>query len=813
MNKLLITLLFSILSVAGFSQQYHFHYYNVSSGLIHPAIREIKQDKNGYMWFGTQIGVSRYDGYNFENISDPNSTTETAGMVLTNDGNFWIASRTKGISILKKDRELKTFNSTNSIIPDKVKRITRAKQKGLIVLSESNNFYHVESDSQFHSVLGDVKLPEAIFNDILEIDNGYALASNVGLLIVRYGRVQYHFTTKEGLKSNNVAHITYDTSLNLMFANYDGSIYKVINNEIKPFFIPASLNSNSQISLLSASDGSIWLGTDNGLIRIEGDRKEYIGLNNGLPHNSITALFEDREQNIWIGTQNGAVKLSSFAFKSFSSFFSGISLSVQKIINEGKDLWVFSPQGITILDKEAKTWKNVRADFSGKNRVNDILSISSSLKYLATDNGLKEFRNGSIFESVLNRDLPTKAVKSINKDYNNNYYVGTDSGLFVFKNNELVNEYTIENEFPNNVVTSIHITQQNEVLVGTESGFVKLGEGTLLVLKTGNGLVGNHVTTITDDGKGRVWIGTKQGVSSLKNGRFTNYSPKSTFVETEAVEDVVLDDSNVVWCATSKGLYLIKPRNEFAYINSKDGLLSDLVTSLAYDNQKDILYVGTNSGLTQIELKYLKTISFRPQITFIQFSTNLKSHSLNELVLSDLENEINIIVSLLSFIDEKRIVFRYRLIGIDEVWNYLINSNKIKLKDLAPGSYTLEVQASLDGLNWLPQIATLNFTIKSQLFSKWYFYAVIILLLLAALFLTRFLYKNRRLRFRWRKVSTSQEVVESEKNAESQKPDIEKIVKYEHDKAFFEEKLKEKSELFKSLLMEKEDEIKKLKQE
>lgn len=802
-KKQLLYLILIFFVQTAFGQLYNFHLYNTSNGLVHNSIKTISQDKNGYLWFGTLTGLSKYDGYKFDNISgyDPFLSSEMIGVVQSKSGDLWVTARNKGLIKISQSNEVKKFNSSNSSIPDKIKVIRLSKSQDVMVLSEDNRFFIVYSDSQIVPLLNNVKLPDVNFTDILEIDNGFALASEQGLYLIRFNRVQYKFTSAESLKSNKIGRVIYDNNANIVFATNQGSVYKIVNNSLTEIHTNQNQSTSYFTSMVSAFDGSIWMGNDFGVVRIEGDRKDHITFQNGLPHNVVTSLFEDREGNLWIGTLNGVVKLNSLAYNNYPSLFPNTSSAIQKIHKQEREIWIFTNEGVSIFNLSNKSWRNQPGKFTGSDRVNDVISLNSSQKLLATDDGVKEYQTGRVSESSINRWLPSRIIKSLAKDFEGKVYVGTDSGLFVFKDNQIIDRYTIENEMPSNIINTIHVTLKNEILIGTESGFVKLYNENIQVLKSNNGLIGNFVTSITDDDNDRFWIGTKKGISSLKNGRFTNYSPKLGYIETESVEDILLDKNEAVWAATLKGLYQILPKNNFDIITSREGLLSDAINDLEYDNTNDVIFVGTNAGLTLIEQKYLKRKPLTHKITYTSFETNANVYPLKEIVLPESENEISVGVSLFSFVDEKRIVFRYKLDANN--WNYLAGSNKIVFKNLLPGDYRLIVQASLDGFNWIDQTAELKFTITSQIYKKWYFYLIALILLATLFLLYYYLRENKKQpaiqKIKTMKESTDQEIVPVQEIHGGSLPLFEAQKKFE-----------EKTEKYKQILSEKETEIAKL---
>ncbi|MCX8056910.1 MAG: hypothetical protein N3F03_04795 [Ignavibacteria bacterium] len=809
MKKLLFTLL--VLSSYLFSQVYNFHYYNSSNGLTNTSVTCLAQDSKGYIWIGTTSNVFRYDGYRFEEISLWNNElrTEITGIVELNN-EIWIATSNKGIFIVKHDKKVVSLKSRASNIPDKIKLI-RKKDGRVLFISSANEFYQAYSDTQVSKILVDALLPQTQFNDIVPIEGGYAIASDEGLIIFQYNRVKYKFNQSKNNKELKVKALALDKNQNIIFLNFNGSICKVENFNVVEIF-----NSNkvySKFSLLVDNTNSVWAGYDDGILRIENNKETFIGFANGLPHQVVTTLFEDREGNIWIGTLNGIAKLNSLAIKNYPSLFPKVTSSIYKIHISSGNVNVFSNEGISVFNITNHNIINFSFNFSNQNNVNDVVDVKNT-KLIGSNNGLYIWQGNKLLLSPLNSQLNSKRILSLAKSSEEKIFVGTDSGLFVFQGNRLVDYLSVDNVLPSNEIHSILVSRSGEIWIGTENGLVKYADENFLVLRTGNGLANNFVTSLSEDKDGRIWIGTKKGISSFKNGRFNNFYPKIDGYNVDEILDVIPVRADEIWAATSRGIFIIKNGVEFSSLTSSDGLLSDYVTDLEYDSQSGIVYIGTNSGLTTIELKYLKENKFTYKIYFTGFSTEKKNYELNQLKISEDENEIKIRVSIFSFFDEKKIIYKYRIKELEDSWNYLTNSNEIKYKDLPAGKYTLIVQASTNGIDWLPNSAELTFEVKSGLFGNLILYGSI---LIGLVFLvTILIYFKGSLRLPRR---LHEKIFKTEKDISETYEQISEINKtYEQntskdDLVTIQKRLEEKIESLTSILLEKEKLIEQMKNE
>lgn len=785
------------------SQKYNFHYYNKSDGLINTNITSISQDEAGFIWIGSKNGLNKYDGYKFLEVNGPSNSLSTEITDITcNSEGIWIGTATRGLFLISKKQTVNYLNEKIKFLPNEIKRLKKINNKEILIITGKDDIYIARNDSQIVPILNDVKLPQTKFNDITTIENGFALATDDGLLFIQYNRIRYKFDSYSKTKLRPKV-IAKDHNNNIYFANENGSIYKIENYELKEVQFVSENKQLEHLSLLYSKDNALYLGSDEGIIRIEGDKKTFINFDNGLPHQVVTFLFEDRENNLWIGTLNGLAKLNSIAIINFPSLIPPKNNFIQKIHSDHNDVFIFTNDGIAIFNKKDLSYKSVRYNFSGENKINDVIELSNNIKLLATLNGLKELRGEKILDSKLNKLLPTSKILSLAKDYDDKLYIGTDSGLCVFQNDKLIDYLSIDDVLPGNQINALLVTLSNDLFIGTDAGLVKISNDSKLVLRTTNGLSDNYITSLYEDPNGKIWIGTKNGISSFKNGRFSNYIPKLGGTIVKEINDVVAFDKNKIWAATSKGIYGIENEINFSTLTAQDGILSDNITTLLYDHDSNILFIGTDSGLSIVQLKYFKKKNFIYQIYFLSFQTEKRTYPLENINVSKNEDSIKIYISLFSFHDEKKIVYRYRIKELDDNWNYLTKSNVITFNKLPSGSYTLIVDASLDGIHWLKQEAQLKFRIQASFLRKLNFYILLgtgVTLIILILIIIRPRKKSN-------KIIEEDVKIEEEKSEKIESSFQEKEIEVDD----LIKKLEQKIIVFKDIISEKDWEIEQLK--
>jgi signal transduction histidine kinase/ligand-binding sensor domain-containing protein len=622
--------------------QQRFEHLTIEDGLSQSTINCIHQDSRGFMLFGTQFGLNRYDGLKFT-VQKPHphhiqriNANEIYAFLETPDGTLWIGTR-KGIN--KYNRILDTYTHfmrkegdpttlSNNLVIDmsmdsngyiwtatemglnrfdprtnKVKRYIHDPQDPATI--SDNYIYCVEVDSRQMVWVGTDNGLNRIDPRSGEIQrffhdpgNPVSISSNQIFTIYedRYGTVW--LGTKNGL---NKFHRGQDT-----FVSYK-------SNPDDPF----SISDNSITALLEDSNGSFWVGTGNGLNKFDRGHGTFIGFKHdvseplSLSGNYITALFEDRSGILWIGTYTGGI--NKFILK--KKPFNHILVTHDKIKNPARnDIW-------------------------------SIRETSDKKLWLGTDEvGLFTYdRNNGFFTNYSHQkdkpdSLSHNTVYSIYEDRHKQLWIGTEKGLNRF--DRATCSFRRFFSDPNDPLT----LSSDCVLVIMEDRHHRLWFGTWKGVNTYNPQTGSFTSYLHDssnpqslsndviyalyeDRDGHFWVGTFKGLNRFdrRNGTFTNYRHKvndPTTISNDGISCVLQDKKGKLWVGTDCGLNLFDPVTEtFKHFCEEEGLPNDVIYGILEDDQ-GFLWISTNKGITKFdpETAIFKNYTIRDGLQDFEFN-------------------------------------------------------------------------------------------------------------------------------------------------------------------------------------------------
>lgn len=412
-TKLIIPALVLVFSCSVYSQNQQFKHYSVNDGLSQSVVNCIYQDKIGFLWFGTQNGLNKFDGYSFTKYNnDPTDTTSISDNWIYDicedaTGNLIVATK-KGINILNKNGG----------------HFTRLYNK-----SENRETYGLFSDN--HKKIFINKLP---FLLILNSETG-----KIDILDTK--------GSNDGLVNDQTIPVLKDTRGNIWQATTNG-LFK-INAETKEIevFSTESVNSisNNYVSALYEDNaGNIWIGTRNGLNIYETKEnrihKYYSNkTHNSLSNNFIRSVVQDNEGNMWIGTEGGGLNksenneishLSFLHFRNNPNNLNTIShdIVLSLYIDNSNILWIGTLQGIDKLDLKDKKFRVLRKtnDINSTNLLDNV--IASIYKENETNLWIGNWGKGL---NLVNRK--TNEVRHFSTSQSGKNYISNDFVHVLFK--------------------------------------------------------------------------------------------------------------------------------------------------------------------------------------------------------------------------------------------------------------------------------------------------------------------------------------------------------------------------------------------
>lgn len=622
MFKIFTISIFLLITIAGWAvnsgNNFKFYHLNTSNDLSQNTIHAILQDNDGYMWFGTEGGLNRWNGYSFTTFSYNSTNPNSIGqgrincLYLDNEGKIWIGTFQGGISCYDKSTNSfeNFFNPIDSVHDQRnnVFEILRFNNliiygtfgNGLFTLDpKTKNIHPVKIYNENHKPVEGLIIQSLILGK----DSCLWIGHSKGAIKIPYKNIKNNCTQMQGqeyLKGINVLRI-YQSSFNkiLIGTQFFGTFsYDLSTQDFKPFNPSAdygAVNKSVVHDFIEDNHGNLWIATDgNGIfvLNLETNALEHYKseLNNifTLSSDNIYRLFLDKNQNIWIGTYNTGINYINYHKQSFNhirGFGKPYELNNNAILcfnelDDGKIMIGTDGGGLNIFDPQNRT-----------------------------------------FEKINLPDENTSPIKSVivcmARDQHNNLYLGTYlKGLFVYnlKTKTFKNYQSGQgpHDLRNNNIWTITIANNGQVWLGTlGSGISRFEPETGMFYNyfaqthIPTALSDDYISTICFDTQENLWVGThNDGINLMeknKVGRFKLYqSNNSCGLSSNDIWSIYEDSKNQIWVGTHDGgLCLFNSKNNtFKIFTTADGLPSNTIKSIVEDKHGN-LWLGTNYGLTK----------------------------------------------------------------------------------------------------------------------------------------------------------------------------------------------------------------------
>ncbi len=358
------------------------------------------------------------------------------------------------------------------------------------------------------------------------------------------------------------------------------------------------LPQNTVRAVTQASDGFIWIATEEGLARFDGFSFTVFDKQN-IPEfksNDVRAILEDRHGILWIGTVDGLVQLQKGKFNAFElpggSAFNKIASIYE---DHAGSLWVATSAGLIRITEGSLT------TFASPDGLpmNSVFEDQQGTLWVGTSAGASQFKEGRFNNFSLPVEVANRGVSSIVQDKDGRLWFGTPTGLTSFDRGRF-QTYTIRDGLPNDRIVFLRLDAAGTLWCGTAGGLARYKDGHFALFDAADGLAAGNILSVFEDREGSVWIGTESGgLHLIKDEKFTTYTKKDGLAA-DLVKSIYEDRKGNIWIGTNgAGLSLFKD-GTFTNYTTKDGLSSDVVLAL-YGDDDGSLWVGTPDGLDRLK--------------------------------------------------------------------------------------------------------------------------------------------------------------------------------------------------------------------
>ena len=421
------------------------------------------------------------------------------------------------------------------------------------------------------------------------------------------------FSVKDGLQGNGMSCICEDMKGNLWIGSEDGYLNRYKNGTFTAFNATMGIESNWVSSILEDNKGSLWLGTgESGLLEYQYGKliKHPVkGINN---HYSITCLFEDTKGFLWIGTNKGLIKISDTT-PTFYTTREGLSNNIITLIIEDHDgsLWAGTLNGINRL-KKGLNGKTIIEKYLDNNLITCLFEDKEKNLWIGTNgSGLKRLRDSQVKTYTTADGLNNDFLLCLYQDTNGDIWTGSFVGVNRFDGKTFVKFDLIADH----AVSTISEDQKGNLWIGTYGkGMVRVVGKETISYTEKDGFMSNYVTAVHHDSKNRTWFGTDKGVILYHHGQFKSYTfPDGVW--SNIITFIHEDEYQNMWIGTADGLRILSLKDdELNTKNSKTFLKGTQVTSI-YEDPSGIFWMGTDGkGLKRIDLEHGRIEIFSYQV-------------------------------------------------------------------------------------------------------------------------------------------------------------------------------------------------------
>ena len=753
---------------------------STDQGLSQTKVSQIVQDDQGFMWFGTQYGLNRYDGYNFKLfVHDPKNPNSLSGVYIRalfkdRDGALWVGCDQ---FLDKFNRATETFTRypvpfVNHISQDSAGTMWLATIKGLYSLNPATGtirqYPHNPND------------PSSLGNNVKssgEDKEGRFWVVNVGHLD-EFDRKTGSVTRHIPIPGAPLGFGFYEDRFGVIWIFHDDpnplSVFDPKTNTLTNYSLHEMQSSATALTVVMAMtedrNGTLWLATHGaGLLKFDREHRIFIRYRNypsdpnSLAQNDVESLFTDREGSVWASL--GRMGVTHFAtnplpFKRIPHLASSEGTAepfVGAIYEDHQGiLWVGTPEALNGIDRKTGQYTSYHRT-PGPAVSTDVITInedrSGNLWAGTYNHGLlrldrrtgkfQTYRHDPADPYSLSNDIVTRLLV----DHNGTLWVATNDGLNRF--DAATGRFTVfKPDPPRRIVDYLELVEDRKgaLWLGTDSSGLHrfdpaTGQFTSYAhdMDRPGTLSDNRVNSVHFDRSGTMWVATQNGLDKFDSNTdtFTVYTQRDG-LPGNAIGCILEDDHSNLWMSTNNGIARFDPQSAAVNIYSTaEGLPGPDLTGwgACFKNRSGEMFFGGFNGATVFHPDSVADPSYTPPVVLTEFRLSGSpvdigagsplSRSITDttrLTLSHDQRNFSLAFSALSYMSPGTNRYRYKLEGLDEAWHEVGSDERLATYTTLPAAeYTFRVQGATSRGLWSDPGTAVLIEILPPWWSTWWF--------------------------------------------------------------------------------------------
>ncbi|WP_207422351.1 hybrid sensor histidine kinase/response regulator [Desertivirga brevis] len=784
-------------------------------GLSQSNVTSVVQDKKGFVWVGTTDGLNQYDGYKFK-VFRHNSTRK--GSISNNNvvstfvdkaGVLYVGTHEGGLNVYNYATNSFTSyrhnpKNSSSISSDRVTAIYEDHKGELWIGTEGGLDIFDRKRKVFIHFEG--KLVSNLIRAVTEDkSNNLWIGTEDGISVIaadRKSSITYRNIPgdEKSLSANGIRAIFTDSRGNVWIGTAFGGL-NVLRRKSKAFsrFKHKPGDSSSLLGdyvpgICESRDGKIWVATNWGVSVFDEDSASFENHisdpynSKSLIDNGLNGIYCDLEGNIWVSSIVG-LSVKDFHPPKFAHYLNIPgrleSLGSKEVFSFYEDsrqrVWIGLREGFDEFDRKSKTFIHHRFKPGGQRvgTVTSFLEDSRNNFWIGTfDAGLQiydrekgTFKAVKGYNSITKQEVPLRDIWYIKEGTKGDIYISTfTTGIFKynFRDDCFYSLSWPGKTLPGRGVTALHIGKDETLYIGTNiEGLYRINQQKGVFqqythnAKNASSISSNNIIQLHEDIKGRLWIGTNNGLNLMKGSGIFQAFGEHEGVSNNTINSIEEDYQGNLWLGTNKGLTRFKPdTRSFKIFSVKDGLQhNDFLPRASFALYKGEILFGGLNGFNLFNPSQINVNSFVPPVYITNFQLFNKPVPLGEkdsplkksiietktIVLKYWQSVFSFEFVSLDFSGIKNIQYAYKLEGFEKDWNFIGPENKASYTNLDPGEYTFLVKSTnTDGV-WSKSPTRLTIIITPPFWMTVWF-KVLVFVLVAGSIYSIYLYRINKIK-------------------------------------------------------------------
>jgi ligand-binding sensor domain-containing protein/signal transduction histidine kinase len=716
------------------------HHYNCltwsyQNGFQGRWVAAIHQTADGALLLGTARGLIRFDGIRFETLGIPRGSgirnPGVQAIAPSRSGGVWLGLEKNAYGRFAPDGSWTLRRDPNGATDWDVSALTETVAGMLWVGGEYAG--HAEGTNTPLERVFPASNPPTFVRSLLAGSRGRVWLGTVqnGLHVWQEGEVRPFDAPV--LQGRMIHALAEDLAGHLWVGTESG----VFCFDAEGRQVAADMPRHEVRCLLVDRHGVLWLGTTgNGLGRWSRGEFSALGKKEGLASDNVLALAEDFEGTLWVGTREGLNQITDVKLPTLSvqdGLPTEAALSVSPSPRGG--IWVatskgavrFHDEGFEAISQDpAIASSYAKRVFESRAGDRYLVAGAREVKVIPAAGGSASFIVPGM--PVALAEDSTGVVLSVSGEL----FRISPSGLQPFEYREVVKPelYWVLNLAP---------SRQGGLWVACVNGLFHVSDGRFRRWGPEHGLAGSSVRWVTEDSDGSVWVGTSAGISRLRNETIHTLGEREGLPNTD-IWSVIPDSTEGLWVDTRTGLLrLHKPQLEeffggkrdrvdctsFEFPESSIPADKTAVEQSAGRTTDGRLWFPNSKGVVLVDPDRVPTNRILLPVRIQGVRANGKSRPLvPSIYVEPGRGEVEIQYSAITLLAPSRVRYRYRLEGLDPAWVDAQDRKIAFFTNLRPGPYRFEViAANADGV-WTPQPASVLFELRPRFHQTLWFRAL-----------------------------------------------------------------------------------------